>query len=95
MIIQSNQTIFDLATQLEGTLDNLVVDVMLNFNLYNLQTDYNGTFIDEKYRAANTNSLFFYNSGLQVETFDHQLFLEFTSFTTGAFDDGFDDGFDV
>lgn len=92
--IQSNQTVFDLAILIEGKLDNMVQDIMVNFGISNI-TDYiSGRQIDAKFTINNPNVKYFYNNQLNIETGDTQLFTEWTS-NEGSFNNDFWNDFDI
>ena len=92
--IQSNQTVFDLAILIEGKLDNMVQDILINFNISNPQDYIAGREIDAKFNISNSNVKFFYNNQLNIETGDNQLFTEWTS-NEGEFNNDFWTDFDI
>lgn len=96
MIVQSNQTIFDISILLEGKLDNMVKDIMIKYQLVDLQNDYTGKNIDVIFNTTNNNVRYFYNQDLNIETFDNQIYQEFIEGTLGEFDnDEYDEDYDI
>jgi hypothetical protein len=88
MIIQSNQTVFDLAIMFEGNLDTLVNDVLINFGISNISQDNTGKQIVDKYTINNSTVKYFYDNDLQIETGDSQLFTEW-AVDLGAFNNDY------
>ena len=92
--ILSNQTVFDLAILIEGKLDNMVQDIMINFGINKIDDEIAGRQIDAIFNINNSNTSFFYNNQLNIETGDNQLFTEWTS-NEGSFDNSFWTDFDI
>ena len=92
--ILSNQTVFDLAILIEGKLDNMVQDIMINFGINKIDDEIAGRQIDAIFNINNSNTSFFYNNQLNIETGDNQLFTEWTS-NEGSFNNDFWTDFDI
>lgn len=92
--ILSNQTVFDLAILIEGKLDNMVQDIMINFGINKIDDEIAGRQIDAIFNINNSNTSFFYNNQLNIETGDNQLFTEWTS-NEGSFNNDFWNDFDI
>lgn len=92
--ILSNQTVFDLAILIEGKLDNMVQDIMINFGINKIDDEIAGRQIDAIFNVNNSNTSFFYNNQLNIETGDNQLFTEWTS-NEGSYDNSFWEDFDI
>lgn len=93
IIVQSNQTVFDLATQIDGNLDNLVQNVMIKFGLTKIDDDITGKQLDAKFNINNETVKYFYLNKTNIETGDSQLFNHWTTHH-GGFDNSFNSDYD-
>lgn len=90
MILTTNLNTLDLSIMIDGTLDTIVQNVLIKYNIPSISDNLSGKNIDIKYRITNPNVSFFYNNNRKkIETGDIYLFEMWKSTDLGAFNSDF------